>query len=353
MTRAERKLQHIQHALAIEQAHDHGLDDIQFVHQSIPEISIDEVSLNTRIGELTLSSPIIINAMTGGGGAQTTEINRSLAMVARECQLPIAVGSQMAALKNCNEVKTYQIIRKENPTGIVFANLGSEATVEEAKLAVEMLEANALQIHLNVIQELTMPEGDRDFRGVLTRLEEMATQLEVPIIIKEVGFGISRETVVKILNAGVSIIDVGGYGGTNFARIENKRRDIELSFFNNWGIPTAASLVEVTLQAPLVSVISSGGLRNSLDIAKSISLGASATSFAGYFLKLLSTKGEDSLINEINMLKSNLKVIMTALGVTSISQLQKAPIIISGKTHHWLHERGIDTRLYSLRKSFK
>lgn len=353
MSRAERKLQHLQHALAIQQTHDHGLDDIQFVHQSIPELSVNEVSLNTKIGELMLSSPIFINAMTGGGGNQTTEINRGLAIVAKECEIPMAVGSQMAAIKNSNEIKSYQIVRKENPNGLVFANLGSEATVEDAKVAINMLEADAIQIHLNVIQELTMAEGDRDFKGVLSRIEAMANELNLPIIIKEVGFGISRETVVKLLNAGVSIIDVGGYGGTNFAQIENKRRKEELPFFNNWGIPTAASIVETSLQAPLISVIASGGLRNALDIARSIALGASATAFAGFFLKLLSTKGEEALVNEINILKSDLKLIMTALGVKSIPLLQKTPIVISGKTHHWLHERGIETKVYSLRKSFK
>lgn len=349
MSRAERKLEHLEHALALKKGYENGLDDVQFVHHSIPELSVDDVSLNTKIGELTLSSPIFINAMTGGGGEKTVEINRGLAQVAKECQIAMAVGSQMAAIKDENEIKSYRIVREENPNGIIIANLGSEATLEQAKLAVDMIQADALQIHLNVIQELTMPEGDRNFTGTLSRIETLAKALERPIIIKEVGFGMSRNTARQLTNVGVSIIDVGGFGGTNFAEIENNRREHVLPFFNEWGISTAASVVEVCSQSPLLSVISSGGLRNSFDVAKSISLGASAAAFAGKFLEVFMTKGEEELVAEIKFLEAELKFIMTALGARTIKELQKAPIIISGKTHHWLHQRGIDTKAYSNR----
>ncbi|WP_458412675.1 type 2 isopentenyl-diphosphate Delta-isomerase [Schinkia sp. CFF1] len=351
MKRAERKIQHLQHALAIKRKHDNGLNDVQFVHHSIPELSIDDVSISTKIGELILSSPIVINAMTGGGGEKTEEINRRLARVAKECGIAMAVGSQMAAIKDEQEIKSYQIVRDENPDGLVLANLGSEATLEQVKRAIDMVQANALQIHLNIIQELTMPEGDRNFSGTLSRLEKIATNLELPIIVKEVGFGISRETVRKLIDAGISIIDVGGFGGTNFAEIENRRRKESLPFFNQWGISTAASIVEVRSVSPSLSVISSGGLKDAADIAKSIALGASAAAFAGRFLEVLMTDGEEALINEINIIKEHIRLMMIALGVRTINELQKVPIIISGKTHHWLQERSIDTKVYSNRHS--
>ena len=136
------------------------------------------------------------------------------------------------------------MIRKVNPNGIFFANLGSEATIEQAERAVDMIEANALQIHLNVIQELTMREGDRDFTGVLQRIEKIVLNSKVPIIVKEVGFGMSKETMQQLVNVGVTAIDIGGQGGTNFA-VENERRRM-LSYFNNWGIQTATSIIEAT-----------------------------------------------------------------------------------------------------------
>lgn len=348
MKRSERKIQHLNSALSLNRDFDNGLDDVQFVHHSIPDLSIDDVTINTKIGELNLSSPIFINAMTGGGGEQTAQINRRLASVAKECQIAMAVGSQMAALKDLDEEKSYRVVREENPNGIMIANLGSEASVDQAKKAIEMIQAQAIQIHLNVIQELTMPEGDRNFRGALTRIERMAKELNVPIIVKEVGFGISRETARQLADIGVSVIDVGGSGGTNFAEIENDRRDQKLSFFNDWGITTAASIVEAT-QVSSVSIISSGGLRDSMDIAKSIALGASATGYAGKFLKILVSEGEEALIKEIEHLKHHLKFIMTALGAKKIEDLQNTPVVISGDTYHWLNQRGIETKVYSNR----
>ncbi|HEY4549964.1 MAG TPA: type 2 isopentenyl-diphosphate Delta-isomerase, partial [Bacillus sp. (in: firmicutes)] len=171
MSRSKRKWDHIQYALSTGQERLTGLDDIMFVHQSLPEIGLENISLNTKIGELPLSSPIFINAMTGGGGEKTLKINRDLARVAKESGMAMAVGSQMSALKNVEEVETYRVVRMENPHGIVIGNLGSEASVDDALRAVEMLEADALQVHLNAIQELAMPEGDRDFSGALRRIE--------------------------------------------------------------------------------------------------------------------------------------------------------------------------------------
>jgi isopentenyl-diphosphate delta-isomerase len=350
VTRAQRKIDHVQYALSTGQSRAHGFDDIAFVHQSLPNIACADVSLRTKIGELSLSSPIFINAMTGGGGDATERINGALAEAAKHAGIAMAVGSQMAALKDEEEERSYKIVRKMNPNGIVFANLGSEATVEQAKRAVSMLEANAMQIHLNVIQELTMPEGDRDFTNALRRIEEIAEGCGVPVMVKEVGFGMSKETVLKLRDAGVSIIDIGGFGGTNFAEIENERRQRMLSYFNNWGISTAASLAECVSAAKDISFIASGGMQTALEAAKALSLGASAVAFAGYFLKIYMEHGIEQLLQEIDFIHEDIRFIMTALGAKTISELQQAPLVISGQTYHWLKQRGINTASFSLRK---
>jgi isopentenyl-diphosphate delta-isomerase len=349
VSRSKRKWDHIQYALATGQRSLTGFEDIAFIHQSLPDTFLHQADLGTSVGELSLSSPIFINAMTGGGGDRTIQINRDLASAAKITGLAMAVGSQMSALKDPNEVESYRVVRKENPKGIIFGNLGSEATIDQAKAAVDMIEANALQIHLNVVQELTMPEGDRDFRGALKRIEQIVLHSEVPVVVKEVGFGMNKETVSMLASIGVSAVDVGGFGGTNFSRIENARRDRLLSFFDEWGIPTAVSIAEAVNQKDEIAVIASGGIQTSLEIAKVLALGAGAAGMAGYFLKVLIKEGLEPLIEEINIIHNELKMIMTALGASNIRQLQQAPVIISGKTHHWLNERNIDTKAFSQR----
>lgn len=348
MSRSERKWDHIRYALESEQ-NGSSFEDIQFIHQSIPEVNVNDIRLDHTIGELSLSSPIFINAMTGGGDEKTYRINKELAMVANEMGLAMAVGSQMSALRDRSQSYTYEIVRKENPKGIIIANLGCEATPDFAKRAVDMIQANALQLHLNVVQELTMPEGDRDFTGVLRRIEAILKEINVPIIIKEVGFGMSHETIKALKSIGVTIVDVGGSGGTNFAKIENKRRDHSLSFFNNWGIPTPISIVEARNIIEHPAILGSGGIQSSLDIAKCLSLGADAVGVAGLFLKILMAKGLESLQDEIKLLHNELTLIMAALGAKTITDLKDVPLMISGRTYHWLNQRGIDTAKYSQR----
>ncbi|MGE7601417.1 type 2 isopentenyl-diphosphate Delta-isomerase [Peribacillus sp. NPDC097675] len=347
MQRAQRKLEHINIALKTGQQRKSGLEDVSFVHQSLPEISLDNVDLTTEIGGLTLSSPIFINAMTGGGGVETEKLNRELAIAARETGMAMAVGSQMGAIKDPSQIASYKVARQENPNGILIGNLGGEATVEQVKRASDMIEANAFQIHVNVIQELTMPEGDRNFAGILSRIEEINKSLAVPLIVKEVGFGMSKEAVEQLRSVGVSIIDVGGYGGTNFARIENERRSQILDYFNDWGIPTAGSIIEAVNVSSELSIIGSGGIQNPLEMAKSLALGAKGIGVAGHFLKLHKERGLDELIKEVNYIHEDLKFIMTALGAINLPQLRKTKMVIAGDTFHWLTQRGIDCSVYA------
>jgi isopentenyl-diphosphate Delta-isomerase len=349
VSRSERKWDHIRYALENRQTHSSAFNDIKFIHQGLPDIGLIDVGLDHEIGGLCLSSPIFINAMTGGGGEKTYQINKELAIVAKNTGLTMAVGSQMASLKDKTQKYTYEIVRKENPTGIIIANLGSEATSDEAKAAIEMIEADALQIHLNVIQELTMPEGDRNFSDALKRIESIVNEVTVPVIVKEVGFGMAKETVHSLSSIGVKIVDVGGSGGTNFAEIENKRREKSLSFFNQWGIPTGVSILEAASVSNNVSVIGSGGFMSAHDIAKGIAIGADAIGMAGYFLQILVRDGLEVLQKEIEALHYELTMIMTALGAKTISDLKKAPLIISGESYHWLNQRGIDTQSFAQR----
>jgi isopentenyl-diphosphate Delta-isomerase len=297
-----------------------------------------------------MSSPILINAMTGG--AQETEsINRELAIVAREKGLAMAVGSQMSALKNNEVASSYQVVRRENPNGIVFANLGSEATVDQALRAVDMIEANALQIHLNVMQELIMPEGDRSFVGMLDRIAAIVNRIHVPVIVKEVGFGILRDNAKQLQSIGVRILDVSGSGGTNFAAIENARRPAAMQWLDDWGTPTSIALLEVMSVYPQGAVIASGGITNALEAAKALTLGASAVGMAGAFLKVLRTEGADALHRFADELEQGLILIMTALGAKTVQELWNHPVVILGETAEWCRARGIDITSYAERTS--
>ncbi len=340
LSRKSRKLEHMKYALTTGQINKNGLEDISFVHNSLPLLKTDDVSLSLEIGGLVLSSPIFINAMTGGGGKETFSVNQQLAIAARECGIAMSVGSQMAAVRDSSQMDTYQIVRRENPNGFIMANIGGEASVDEAKKAVDMLQADALQVHLNVIQELVMPEGDRDFRNILVNIEEIAAAIHVPVIAKEVGFGMSKETVRQLMKAGVSAVDVGGFGGTNFAMIENERRRRMMSHFNDWGISTAASIMEA-VSAGNLPILASGGLQSGMDAAKCLALGAIGTGFAGYLLAVLDRGGIDSLIEEVDYIHEEIKFIMTALGCRKLNDLKHVPTVISGNTYHWAAQRGL------------
>jgi isopentenyl-diphosphate Delta-isomerase len=339
MDRQTRKIAHIKEAINQNRPAQNSFDEMEIVHQSLTGLKWDQLSLHVEVGELSLSSPLFINAMTGGGGAKTESINQQLSIVANELGVSMAVGSQMAAIKDRNESRTYDIIRKENPNGILFANLGSEATVDQALKAIDMIEANALQIHLNVMQELIMPEGDREFSNRLRQIEEIVSRIKIPVIVKEVGFGISKETAYQLRNVGVNYIDVGGYGGTSFSKIENKRRKRAIEVFNQWGIPTVASLLEVKKAVPECHIIASGGIRHGLDGVKSLVLGASLFGMAGSLLKILLEDGIEELKEEIHSIHETIKIAMLTLGARTPSELEGLSHVFFGKVKEWVDQR--------------
>ena len=341
IARQSRKMDHIRYALSIGQSGRNGLADVRFVHNPLPDTSLDHISLHTRIGELDLSSPILINAMTGGAG-ETEALNYAFGEAARAAGVAMAVGSQMAAVRDPALAATYAAARRANPGGVLFANLGSEATADQAKRAVEMIEADALQIHLNVVQELVMPEGDRDFTGALRRIERIARAVGVPVVVKEVGFGMTAEAAARLFEAGVAAVDCGGSGGTNFAAVENARRDKPIAWFDDWGISTAASLLEAGAAAPLGSLVGSGGIRTGLEAAKAIALGADAIGVAGAFLRVLREEGTDALVDAIRAMHDELRLVMAAVGARNVAELKRAPVVVGGDTFAWCAARGID-----------
>lgn len=347
--RRRRKLEHVQRALRQRpQSGGSGFADVELVHNCLPELALEEVSLEVEALGHRLGAPIYINAMTGGAPG-VEEINRHLARAAAELGLAMAVGSQRAGLDDPALERTYRVVREVNPHGVVFANVGAGTKPEEAVRAVEMIGAAALQVHLNVVQELLMPEGERDFRGVLANIGAVVERVPVPVIAKEVGFGIARSEARRLRGVGVSALDVGGRGGTNFALIEAERAGRELSAdLSRWGIQTAASLVEVREIAGL-EIFASGGIRSAGDVAKAIALGAVAVGIARPALEAVATGGYERLIEVLNGWLEELRLICCLQGCRNVADLRHRPVVITGRTREWLTLRGRDMEFLARR----
>ncbi|KAF1305706.1 type 2 isopentenyl-diphosphate Delta-isomerase [Enterococcus saccharolyticus] len=345
-----RKDEHVSLAKAFHKTKYNAFDDVAVLHHSFPNTRIDDVSIETKLFDQTFSSPFFINAMTGGS-KKTKEYNRQLAILAKETDLMMATGSVSAALKDDSVADSYRVIRQEFPTGCFVANVGAGTTLENAKRAVDLFDANALQIHLNAPQELVMPEGDRDFSHWLTTIEEIAHHLDVPVIVKEVGFGMTRETIQQLLSTGVTIIDVAGSGGTSFTQIENARRKKrEFRYLDNFGISNVASLLEAKEVPVPFELIASGGIRNAYDIFKSLCFGAQTVGVAGTILNHLLTHGLDETIALVQQWQAELKTLYAMSGVTKTVQLKKLPLILSGEPKDWCAARHIDIQKYGMRK---
>ena len=324
-------------------------DNLKFVYNSFAEMSLDDVDSSTSFAGLKMDQPFFINAMTGGS-FNTKAVNEKLAIVSKETGIAMASGSLSAALKDDDVRDSFEIIRKINDDGLIFANLGAEHSIENAKRAVDILQADALQIHLNVIQELIMPEGDRNFSGWLKNIEELIKEVQIPVIIKEVGFGMSRETIYELVNIGAKVIDISGSGGTDFATIENYRREgAEYNYLEGFGQSTVVSLLEAQPFLKNVDVIASGGVRNPLDIVKALSLGAKGVGLSALFLNMVLENGVENTIEKINSWKEEIKVLMTLLGKKSIVELQQTDIWLKRDVKDWCEVRGIDYKNFANR----
>lgn len=311
-----------------------GLERYHFVHQALPEINRDDIDLSTTLLDKHLNAPLIISSMTGGTEEAET-INQNLALAAQIHGLGMGVGSQRAALEEPNLYPTYQV-RDVAPDILLLANLGAVQInygygVEHCQRAVEMIQADGLILHLNPLQEALQPEGNTDFSGLLAKIEDVCCGLSVPVIVKEVGWGISEEVARKLANAGVSAIDVAGAGGTSWSEVEMHRAASETSrriaaAFADWGIPTAESIQMVRRGAPGLTLIASGGIRTGVEAAKSIALGADAVALATPFLKP-ATVSPEAVSEKIREILEQLRTAMFCVGARNLQELKGIPLL--------------------------
>lgn len=349
--RQSRKLDHIKYALSLPDGPaDSGFGDISLIHNCLPDLAWQDISLATDVCGLKLSHPVLINAITGGT-QDVIKVNAGLAEVAKRTNSAMAVGSQFAALEDKNVSESYQIVRRVNPDGIVFANVGAYVTPAQARQAVDMVGADALQIHLNAAQEMFMAEGDRDFRGYLATIAKVINHVQVPVIVKEVGCGIAREQAELLRTAGVRAIDVGGAGGTNFVAIEAARSGSSVEESLHWGIPTVISAIEVSsVLFGEVDLIVSGGVRSALDVIKAMAIGAAAVGIASPLVRRMYTEGIDAAVTWLENVLCLVKQGMLLTGAKDRESLKEIPFVLSGFSREWLTARNIDVIQYANRK---
>ena len=323
-----------------------GFEDIELIHNVLPEIDKKDIDLSTSVFGKKLDSPLFITAITGGHPT-AKNINKQLAVAAENNGIALGVGSQRAACEHPELIDTYSIVRENAPDCLLVGNIGAPQ-LSLAEKAVEILDADILAIHLNPLQESIQPEGDLDARGYLDLIGQITDSVDIPVVAKETGCGISGESARALVGAGVDYIDIEGAGGTSWAAVETYRAEDRYlgEIFWDWGIPTAVSTVEV-VNAVDVPVISSGGIRTGLEAAKAIALGADAVGMALPFLK--NSASQEQLNKFIERFNDSLRIAMFLVGANSIDELKQSSLVIRGKTREWLTERGINTKIYSRR----
>ncbi len=328
--RSQRKEDHVNNFHRSNFERDQYFDDIYLIHQSLPEIDFDTIDTKTVFLGKEINFPLMINAMTGGfDGAMA--INKALAQVAKALNLPMAVGSQSIAVKDADYSSTFKIVRETIGNGPVVGNLSGFATTEEADIAVTMLEADGLQIHLNPAQEICMPEGDRNFSGVLRRIEAIVHHLDVPVIVKEVGFGINKQVAKALYDIGVQYVDVAGSGGTNFIQIEDERntqRDYREMY--QWGNPTALSLIECAGVEGRRGLTASGGIASADQVVKSLVIGADMVGMSGPVLRQYLDHGQEGVYEYLSDIIHKSRVMMLLQGASDIETLKKSPFRVTG-----------------------
>ncbi|MGO1543724.1 MAG: type 2 isopentenyl-diphosphate Delta-isomerase [Gulosibacter sp.] len=338
---AARKEDHIR--LAADQRREtpgrNEFDDLEFLHHALDGIDVAAVNLATRVGEWSWPVPIYINGMTGGADT-AMRVNRSLAIAAQVTGLPMASGSVGIALDDPSTAASFRVIREENPEGFVMANVGAGRPADHGQRAVDLLEANALQLHLNVVQETVMPEGSREFSSWLRGVEATVAATEVPVIVKEVGFGLSRRTLTQLREVGVQIADVSGSGGTNFARIESARGGDAFGYLGSFGQSAVACLLDAPADFP--NLLASGGIRHPLDVLKALALGARAVGIAGPFLLPALEGTAESLTAEIQRWVEQLRQLHAMVGAATPAELATTDLLVRGGAREFATLRGID-----------
>lgn len=311
-----------------------GLEKYYLPHEALPELNLADVDTTLTVFGRRLAAPVQISSMTGGT-AQARTINRRLAEAAQAAGVALGVGSQRAALEHPQQASTYQV-RRYAPDILLFANLGAVQLnygygVDECRRAVEMIEADALYLHLNALQEAVQQGGNTGFKELAKRIEQVCKSLEVPVVAKEVGWGISSRTAKLLANCGVAAIDVAGAGGTSWSQVEMHRapdaftRQLAATFVG-WGIPTADSITMVRKAVPKMMVFASGGLKDGVDIAKCIALGATLGGMAAGFLKA-AVVSTDRAVESVRVVLRELQVAMFAAGIPNMERLKQARLL--------------------------
>jgi isopentenyl-diphosphate delta-isomerase len=336
-----------------------GFEDVSLVHKALPETDKQRIDLSTTVFGHKFAAPLIAGAITGGTD-EAMSINATVAEVVEELGLGMGVGSQRVAIEDRRLEKSFSVARKKAPTAFLIANLGGVQLVKgyglkEVRRAIEMIGADALAIHLNALQETVQPEGQTGFTRVLKRIEQIAEEIDKPVIVKETGAGIAAEVAKELQAAGAEGIDVGGAGGTSWAAVEyyrakgrgnDSRRSLARLFWD-WGIPTAVSVVEVS-QTVSVPVIASGGIRDGVEAGKALALGAGLVSLSQPVLRA-AVKGASVTRGVFSLLMDELKNVMFLAGAESVEEVSRIPLVITGKTAEWLRARGFNPESYARR----
>lgn len=311
-----------------------GLERYRFIHCCLPEINRDEINLKTEFLGKQLSYPLLISSMTGGTEFAGT-INRRLAEVAQHYNIAMGVGSQRVALEKPQVAPTFAV-RSLAPDILLLANLGAvqlnyKYGLDECRRVVDLLQADALILHLNPLQECIQPKGDTNFRDLLDKIEKLCSKISVPVIAKEVGNGISAAMAEKLMNVGISAIDVAGAGGTSWAKVESERAENSLQrrlgmTFADWGLPTAECITSIRAVAPEIPLIASGGLRHGLDIAKAIALGANLAGLALPFLQA-AAESEAALYELVEVLIAEMTTVLFCTGTADLEEFKRSEIL--------------------------
>ncbi len=311
-----------------------GLSKLHFIHNALPEVNLEDVQMQQNLFGKSVRVPILISSMTGGSEA-SFEINCRLAQAAQQTGAALGLGSIRTGLEHAELAYTFQI-RKFAPDVLLLANLGAVQleygyTVETCQRAVDLMEADALILHLNPLQEALQPEGQTRFSGLLSKIEQVCRQLQVPVIAKEVGWGISKNTAQQLLSAGVAAIDVAGAGGTSWSQVEMFRGrtedQVEIAReFREWGISTFESILNVKTAAPGLMLIASGGLRGGMDCAKCLSLGAALAGLARPFLHS-AVQSTGQVVRQIQLIGRVIQVSMFATGCRDLKEFRTRPVL--------------------------
>ena len=321
-----RKDQHIRYALEQSSSYN-SFDEIELIHRSLPLVDLTEIDLTTHFAGRDWETPFYINAMTGGS-ERAKEINQKLATVAEACGILFVTGSYSAALKDPND-QSYAV-KTDHPHLLLATNIGIDKEPELGVRAVKELQPLFLQVHVNLMQELLMPEGERIFHTWKDHLKAYGKDFPVPVILKEVGFGMDPKTVQMALDAGIKTVDISGRGGTSFAYIENSRGG-NRDYLNDWGQSTVQTLLQSQDLREDVEILASGGVRNPLDMVKCLVLGAKGVGLSRTVLELVERYPVDKVVAIINGWKDDLRLIMCALDCRTIDELKSVDYILHGK----------------------